>query len=350
MLKNAKSIFTLLSFLSLVLFIFTSCEEEDVEEILNENIVINQSTDDNSDVEAEFDDVGSTIDDVLGDSEVEDVLNGRTEETVIITTDDGCEVTVTIDEAEVSGANKSRKVTIEFDGNCTGQKTGRLRQGKIISVVTVPQKTQIVTTDGVSVEIDTPFNLQMPDAQRVVTFENYSVNGIKVEGTRLVENLADSITSVPKHGVSVTDGKLTYPANENGEVATTTWSSERTREWADGTTLIQFPIFANGSVKAFDVRVPDLNFFNDVFKVYGTSGGINREGNTYTMTIEETTPIEIHTACWTDNVFMPVKGLVTVVSEGNTALVDYGDGTCDRVYTVTVNGITYTVDRDARNQ
>lgn len=350
MLKNAKSIFTLLSFLSLTLFIFTSCEEEDIEEILNENIEINQSTADNADVEAEFEDVGSVVDDVMGASEVTDVINARTEAVVTVTTDDGCEVEVTIDEAETSGNNKSRKVTIEFTGNCRGQRTGRLRQGKIISILTVPQKMQITTTDGTSTEIDAPFSLQTLNAQRQVTFDGYSVNGVQVEGTRVVTNLAESLTAIPRHSVSVTGGKLTFPEDENGEVITTTWSSERIREWSEGTDIASFPVVAGGTIKAFEVRLPNLNAFDDVFKLYGTYEGVNRQGNAYTATVEEANAIETHTACWTSQVFMPVKGTMTIVSEGNTAVIDYGDGTCDRVYTVTINGTTYTVDRDARNQ
>jgi hypothetical protein len=46
-------------------------------------------------------------------------------------------------------------------------------------------------------------------------------------------------------------------------------------------------------------------------------------------------------ACWATRIFIPVEGTKLIKREGYPdTLVDYGDGTCDALVTVTVDGIS----------
>jgi hypothetical protein len=41
--------------------------------------------------------------------------------------------------------------------------------------------------------------------------------------------------------------------------------------------------------------------------------------------------------CSSSNALVPVSGIVEIVINGNSAILDYGNGSCDRMYTVTIN-------------
>jgi hypothetical protein len=35
---------------------------------------------------------------------------------------------------------------------------------------------------------------------------------------------------------------------------------------------------------------------------------------------------------------VPVSGVIDIITSGSTAEVNYGNGTCDKIYTITTNG------------
>jgi hypothetical protein len=66
------------------------------------------------------------------------------------------------------------------------------------------------------------------------------------------------------------------------------------------------------------------------------------------MQIQQATPLIQKLACWTTKkIYIPVKGIkiitVTSGSDTKTYEVDYGDGTCDSLVIVTVNGKAKTI-------
>ncbi|UYQ93193.1 hypothetical protein MKQ68_24225 [Chitinophaga horti] len=82
-----------------------------------------------------------------------------------------------------------KTVTIDFGTGCTvGQRT---RKGKIVIEIS-----KILFTSGAIAKL---------------TFENYSVNGIKVEGTQLITNTSSNMGF--SFTYTVTGGKATYPDN-----------------------------------------------------------------------------------------------------------------------------------------
>lgn len=173
---------------------------------------------------------------------------------------------------------------------------------------------------------------------KTMTFENFALTATKdgnsltrtVNGTRIVTNqstisfdLVNGLTGTPKFRIQ-NDLTITLPQLDADRPAReVTYKSDKVKTWTEG----------------FGTRNP----FDDVFTVEGTFGGINRRGVAYTAEIESA--ITIKTECWKSLVFMPAAGKVKYTTANNVATVDYGDGTCDRKVTVTVNGNTYEFER-----
>lgn len=142
---------------------------------------------------------------------------------------------------------------------------------------------------------------------RTVTFQNFTVDGNLVEGTRVVQKVADY-----QYTVTLTGGKVTFT-----DGTTYTREANRTRTWVSG---MDTPAF----------------IWDDVFSVEGTETGVNRQGEAYTHTI--TNALQIKRACrWI------VAGTVDMVVGDKTATLDYGTGDCDNLATLTVNGAVYDI-------
>jgi hypothetical protein len=84
-----------------------------------------------------------------------------------------------------------------------------------------------------------------------------------------------------------------------------------------------------------------MNISDDEYSITGTASGINRRGNEYVHTI--TSPLIAKMNCrWI------VQGIIEFVVNSQTAVLDYGEGECDRIATLTVNGNTYTINLRGR--
>ncbi len=89
-----------------------------------------------------------------------------------------------------------------------------------------------------------------------------------------------------------------------------------------------------------------VNFFdadrsNNELVINSEMQGTSREGYNFTSVGED---ITVKFSCESR---FPVSGTKTInVENGDTYLIDFGDGTCDKIYTVTVNGVTTTYDWD----
>lgn len=177
-----------------------------------------------------------------------------------------------------------KTVTIDFGTGCTG-KDGRTRSGKVISVFTghLAEAGQSVTT----------------------TFDNYYVDSFKIEGTHKITNVSTSNNR--SFNVTVTNGKITKP---NGKWFT--WNSDKTIVQVEGNGTPRWP-------------------FDDKFEITGSKSGSDSDGNTWSATIVEKL-IRTGDCRWIK------KGVVTLIRNGKTATLDYGDGTCDNKATITING------------
>lgn len=250
--------------------VFASCEKDDT----TTDPMIETSQDD--------DQVSSLYDDVQNEAD-EISLSG------------GGAMKATADFEMYSSGTGSRTVETTFDGDWTiktitfenfvngNSGNGRVKNGQIIIRI-----------------LGGPLQAQF---ERIVTFNNFTIDGIKIEGEKHITKTAEY-----QYTVQITGGKVTFTDGR-----TYTRECNRIRTWAEG------------------YNTP-ANIWDDTYTITGTSTGVNRKGYAYTHTI--TTPLVIKNTCrWI------VEGTIEMVVNDNTAILDYGNGACDNIATVTVNGV-----------
>lgn len=208
-------------------------------------------------------------------------------------------------------------LTIDFGtAGCTDAK-GNVRKGKII-VIYSPGDGRWKVGGGYT-----------------VTTSNFSINGVTVEGTRTVKNVSPNLDGDITWEVTLAGGKLTFP-----DGTTATREAHHFRQWfRNGTPLI-----------LTDDEQRILASFSGTNVSTSTATGTNRDGYTYTMQV--TKDISYKVTCLLAKIFVATSGTktynITKGTETANITVDYGDGTCDKTITVTVNGKskTETVKRD----
>jgi len=197
-----------------------------------------------------------------------------------------CNVIITID---TIGTTKT--VTVDYGtSNCLCN-DGKTRRGKIVTTFTGPYIAQgtVIT--------HTPVD--------------YYVNDIKYEGTKTVQNMGLNSNNQPYFNVQI-NGTATLTS---GEVVT--YTSTRVRTWTTGFTTLG-------------------NRFDDEYDITGTAVATFSNGGGYNG--QTTNPVHIKVGCG-----FPVSGTIELTpSNKPVRTVDYGNGTCDYTFTVTVNGHTFT--------
>lgn len=185
-----------------------------------------------------------------------------------------------------------RTLTIDFgDTNCLCA-DGRYRRGKILVSFTGRYREEgtVITH----------------------TFDNYFVNDNQVLGTKIVTNAGRNENDHLYFTITV-DG-LIIKADGGGQV---TWISDRIREWILGE-------------DTFDR-------LDDVYLITGNGSGTTASGKSYTIEITNSLRREIGCKHF-------VSGTFEFKPEDKPLRVfDYGEGECDNVASVTVNGKTYTI-------
>ncbi|HBH21817.1 MAG TPA: hypothetical protein DDY13_00180, partial [Cytophagales bacterium] len=184
--------------------------------------------------------------------------------------------------ADVSHDKENNVITVDFGEGCYDWKD-RLLQGKVI----------ITYTDRIFV----------PGAVHTMTFDDFYVDSIQVEGVRTRTNLADDTSDTLKFQITLENGKLTWP-----DVTFATRDADHT-------------------VK----RIRALNPIEDERHLDGSAEGTTRGGLAYSSEILET--IVFKRSCYPRRNFIPVSGVKVIRLEGfSDTTIDYGDGTCDNVF------------------
>ena len=146
-----------------------------------------------------------------------------------------------------------------------------------------------------------------------ITFEDFYMNDNKMEGVKTTLNTGLNESGNLTFTKKVTDAKLTYP-----DESTITWVCEKFSEQVEG-----------GAT---------LLFADDVWAVTGSGSGINLDEKSYTMEI--TTALVYKNGC-----FYPLSGIMEISTEGeDLKVINYGDGECDNIVTVSVGNVTETVE------
>ncbi len=202
--------------------------------------------------------------------------------------------------ADITKDFDAKIITADFGEGCKGR-NGRERSGKII-----------MTWSGERGEAG--FTI-------TTTFENYKVDGVVIEGTRTAVNVTGKDENPKVRTVTLTGGKLTF---EDGSTATREASHTIAWEQTD----------------------------DDKIKTrYGSASGVNVEGLTYSRVVDEATSLTFKHSCKEDGIFAPVSGIITVSIEGEEdKIVDFGDGSCDNLATVTQGDVQEEIEVNARKK
>ncbi len=139
---------------------------------------------------------------------------------------------------------------------------------------------------------------------RTVTFEEYYFNDNNVEGSKVYENLGKN-----------DDGNIVFA-----------WTVEIKVTTPEGKWLSKIENKQREKIAGADTK----NIWDDEFLVRGSSSGSKSNGFTYNRTILDENPIWRKRVCR-----FPVKGTVSIVNSRRTYTLDYGDGECDAIATVT---------------
>jgi len=180
-------------------------------------------------------------------------------------------------------------ITIDFGTGCTDAR-GNVRKGII--------------------KIEFKGRRFMPGSQIITTLEGYSINDVAIEGVRTVTNSMESIESNPKFTITVEEGKATWP---DGTYATR--EVNRTREWV---------------------------ISEDKWLVNGSAAGTNRDGKEYQMEITKT--LVYKRECATMRGGIPVEGTKVLTVDGKVITIDFGNGECDKMITVTIDGVSKEIE------
>ena len=250
-----------------IVFLLSSCSEDsETGTVLVEDFDLEAEETADSNFEDVDDIVDASVDAQMTGARVEEdeVLSGA-----IITHDTG-----------------NNLITIDYGDGVEGP-GGRLRSGKVI--------------------ISYSDLRWLPGAFREVTFEDFYIDSVQVEGVRRLENTAASTDEAPQFTVTLTGGQLTF---------------------TDGTTITR-------TVNKIRTWNRANNPINDTVTVTGTASGSRRDGSSYAVEIIE--EMTYKRGCRVGRVFIPVSGVKLIISGENTALVDYGDGECDNIATISIN-------------
>ena len=183
-----------------------------------------------------------------------------------------------------------KTVTIDFGTGCMGR-DGKYRKGKIVSIYTNP--------------------MVIPGAKVSTTFVGYFVDSFHIEGTHITENTSTS--NMQGWKVTVIDAKVTNTVTNRW----IKWNSTKNILQVEGNGTPNFPL-------------------DDVYKITGFARGSNSAGHTWASLVMEPL-IKKFTCRWI------VKGTVKLLRDGREALLDYGNGECDNLAVIIINGVRHVI-------
>lgn len=195
--------------------------------------------------------------------------------------------------------DSSRIITIDFgDVNCEGA-DGKYRRGKII-----------ITRSG---------NYWAGEVNATYEFDNFFVNDNQLTGTKTYSGAFNEDGTYSSH--FVTNGQIIL-ADDAGII---TWNSNRTRVITEGASTWGLA----------DNRV----------EVTGSSTGTTATGETFSSTITQPLVRIYQEGCYR----FYVSGILEITkADGTEITINYGDGTCDNLAEVTINGTTEIIELGTR--
>jgi hypothetical protein len=189
------------------------------------------------------------------------------------------------------------KIVLDFGSGCTGN-DGHVRQGKIITIYTG--------------------RLVAPGKSATTTFDGFKIDSISVQGTHVITNT--TTTNQSQYTVDVTNAKLTKPSGNYSE-----WNSHRVVTQVEG----------NATAIPLD----------DIFSIQGSAHGRVKRGNDlYAWQSEIIEPLRKKFICrWISKGILRVRRETLPANSPWAATLDYGNGDCDFLANLTINGTTYAI-------
>ncbi|MEN9337552.1 MAG: hypothetical protein RLZZ500_2539 [Bacteroidota bacterium] len=151
-------------------------------------------------------------------------------------------------------------------------------------------------------------------------FDNFYHNAIKYEGNKtFTRTMTVATATSPSHPI-------------------VTMNMDMTATFPNGNSYHRVGQRVREIVAGFDT--PAL-LADNVYQVTGS--WTTTFPNTSIQTSTITTPLQIKMSCMAVNKPLIVSGVISIVRNGNSATLDYGDGTCDNTALFTFNGTTVTI-------
>ena len=265
------------------IFILSSCEEED--DLTTSELSETEQVEIFSNVTESSNHVDEEID-ISYQAQLNETSGGR-------------EIPLWEECVTISRDTLSKQVVIDFGDGCTGP-YGRTRKGQLI-----------ITYGG-------EFNDMT--ANRVITFQNYFVNNRQFKGSIELRNInrneEDHLTATR----SLTDFTVIFPS---GDSLVTNGST--TREWLEGE--------GDGDPRTNALRLT------------GSYEGVSTRGRSFSHEIVE--PVIANFNCRFSGGFLRTAGVIEMTITGirreRVRTIDYGDGSCDSEYTITINDRVTTI-------
>lgn len=192
------------------------------------------------------------------------------------------------------------KIEIDFGGGCQG-KDGHIRAGKMISTYTG--------------------RLTIPGKSVTTVFEGFRFDSLSVEGNQSITNTTSAGSNRRQFTIDVKDARLTSPDGSYSG-----WTSHRIITQIEG----------NGT--------PDLPL-DDIFSISGGAHGKLKRGDILNAWQSEITEplIKRFTCRWISKGILKVWRETAPSTSPWAATLNYGDGTCDFMGILTINGNSRTV-------
>lgn len=278
--KTQGFLFKSLMVIALSAVVLTSCKKDEDED--NDTSISN----DNALAEATFQDAGNIADEAATSGSLSNYKLGGNDGLL-----SAC-ATITHDSLVNTDLDT---VTVDFGStNCTCA-DGRNRRGQVIVTYTGRYRDSLTTIN--------------------IGFNNYFVNDNQVLGTKTIVNNGHNAA-----------GNLVYTITVNGQIVkannggTITWNANKVREWTAG----------EGT----------LVWNDDMYSITGSASGTGANGSSYTANI--TSPLIRNMAVGCRRHF--VQGTFDLTPANKpTRTVNFGNGACDNIATVTINNNTYTI-------
>jgi len=186
-----------------------------------------------------------------------------------------------------------RTITIDYGDEYCETWHGRMKKGRII----------INITD----------RMHLAGSVRTVTLEDFYIDRHHIEGVKTITNNGFNDSGNMNFDVVLEGGQITFP-----DEGTITRTMNHNREWTAG---IETPRY----------------WWDNEWLIRGTASGTNIDGIEYSNEI--ITPVLVKSVCR-----FPVSGTIEMnITDVGTPVLDYGDGECDNIATITLGDRTWDI-------